>query len=253
MGGRELVLGAFAVVGRDHDGIDLARQGPRARIVGVEVCQHPAAAVIVDDDRERPPAFGHVHPGRNRAAWARDADIAHPCYRPRRRAQATLLLDPLHCIGDRRLPPRLLGREGLDRLGTLRLEGQQQRAHVRVGLDQHRHCLRRGHGCYRHRGCGVPGRLTAGERQHHGTPRQGGPHHAVVPCRHRDHLLKASVGGKAGRCAEHDERSSAGPCSGGTAAPHATVRTAIAAGRVFCPNLRPPRAQPRRRLEAVAA
>ncbi len=49
-GGRKPVLGSQAIVDRQHPGVGLAREMAARRVVRVEVADHPAAAVVVDDE-----------------------------------------------------------------------------------------------------------------------------------------------------------------------------------------------------------
>ena len=69
--GRERVLGRQAVVDADDHGADARAEQPAHALVGVEVADHEAAAVEVDDRRYRAVGVRAVDPHRHRRRLSR--------------------------------------------------------------------------------------------------------------------------------------------------------------------------------------
>jgi len=68
----EAVLGALPVGDGDDDRVGRVRERARRGVVDVDVRDHPAAAVDVEEDGERPLAHRRVDPQRDLAAGAGD-------------------------------------------------------------------------------------------------------------------------------------------------------------------------------------
>ncbi len=79
---RERVLGRQPVVDRQHVRAPVAAQQPAGGVVGVEVADHEAAAVVVDDQRVRAAGLRrHVVAGLDRAFGAVHLEVAHLLHR----------------------------------------------------------------------------------------------------------------------------------------------------------------------------
>lgn len=91
MRGGKLVLRSLSVVGRDHDGIGEIGERAGRSVVGVQICDHPATAVIVDHDRKWAWAFRGVDPNGYRPACTRNRPVGHIPYRLRSGALPLLL------------------------------------------------------------------------------------------------------------------------------------------------------------------
>ena len=132
--GRELGLGSLAVFDARHDGVGLAGERHGGRLVGVEVGDHPAAAVDVDDHRQRPRrALGRVDADRLRSARRRVGHVLlgdlHGGHQ-RHRILALILEHGHDGVSGRRLLARLLDGELLDRLGAELHQLLQHQRHV---------------------------------------------------------------------------------------------------------------------------
>ncbi len=85
-GGRILVLRRLAVGDRDDDALGRVAEGAAGGLVDVEVGDHPAAAMEIDQHRERPVPLGGIDPGEDLAARRPgDQDVANPAHRLRHR------------------------------------------------------------------------------------------------------------------------------------------------------------------------
>jgi hypothetical protein len=86
-GRREGVLRGQAVVDREDVGAGVGGEEAAGPVVGVEVADHPAAAVVVDEKRRgcvRRARERHVVPRRDRPSGPGDLDRFHPRHRNRR-------------------------------------------------------------------------------------------------------------------------------------------------------------------------
>jgi hypothetical protein len=113
------------VVDREHPAAAVLGEEAAEAVVGLEVADHPAAAVVVDElwlwwTRR---AQRHVEPRRQRASRARDRDLLDPCHRLRRPA------DDRHAF--QVLGPRLLDTAPFDQRG-LAAALRQLQEHVDV-------------------------------------------------------------------------------------------------------------------------
>ena len=104
--GREGVLGREPVVDREHPAAAVLGEEAAEAVVGLEVADHPAAAVVVDEQRLRRlgGAERDVEARRHLAARAGDRQLFDPRHRPRRPA-----VRPAPLRGSRPAPARLFG------------------------------------------------------------------------------------------------------------------------------------------------
>ena len=126
-GGRKAVLRRQPVVHRDDDATGAQRQLPARHVVGVEVADRPAAAVVVDQHRQRfirLRAHRAHEPDRNRSMRPVSAQFAHFAHARRfgpRELRALTVSEP-----------RLPRAQRVHRGDRFRCEQVEQRAGLRV-------------------------------------------------------------------------------------------------------------------------